>query len=101
MSSTLVSGKSPGGGYGNLLQCSCLENPMDRGAWRATIHGVTQGRTQGWTQRVGCDGVDLVSCMLSATTTILVEDQLPVFRNNSTINTLILSFYMKIEAENA
>ena len=35
-------GKSPGGGNGNLLQYSCQENPMDRGAWRATVHGVTE-----------------------------------------------------------
>ena len=35
-------GRSPGGGSGNPLQCSCLENPMDRGAWRATVHGVTK-----------------------------------------------------------
>ena len=40
------SGRSPGGGHGNPLQCSCLENPMDRGAWLATIHRVTQSRTQ-------------------------------------------------------
>ena len=33
------SGRSPGAGSGNLLQYSCLENPMDRGAWRATVHG--------------------------------------------------------------
>ena len=33
-------GRSPGGGHGNLLQYSCLENPMDRGAWRATVHAV-------------------------------------------------------------
>ena len=32
------SGKSPGEGNGNLLPYSCLENPMDRGAWRATVH---------------------------------------------------------------
>ena len=32
-------GRSPGGGHGNPLQYSCLENPMDRGAWRATVHG--------------------------------------------------------------
>ena len=32
------SGRSPGGGDGNLLQYSCLENPMDRGGWRATVH---------------------------------------------------------------
>ena len=34
-------GRSPGEGHGNLLQYSCLENPMDRGDWQATIHGVT------------------------------------------------------------
>ena len=34
------SGRSPGGGHGNPLQYSCLENPMDRGAWRATVHRV-------------------------------------------------------------
>ena len=33
-------GRSCGGGNGNPLQCSCLENPMDRGAGRATVHGV-------------------------------------------------------------
>ena len=33
-------GRSPGGGNGNLLQDSCLKNPMDRRAWRATVHGV-------------------------------------------------------------
>ena len=32
-------GRSPGGGHGNPLQSSCLENPMDRGAWWATVHG--------------------------------------------------------------
>ena len=35
-------GKSPGGGHGNPLQYSCLENPMDRGAWWAVVHGVTK-----------------------------------------------------------
>ena len=39
-------GRSPGGGNGNPLQYSCLENPMDRGAWRATVHGVTKSRTR-------------------------------------------------------
>ena len=40
-------GRSPGGGgNGNLLQYSCLENPMDRGAWRATVHGVAKSQTQ-------------------------------------------------------
>ena len=36
------SGRSPGEGKGNLLQCSCLESPMDREAWWATVHGVTK-----------------------------------------------------------
>ena len=40
------SGRSPGVGNGNLLQESCLENPMDRGAWGAAIHGVTKSRTR-------------------------------------------------------
>ena len=35
-------GRSPGGGNGNTLQCSCLGNPMDQGAWRATVHGVSK-----------------------------------------------------------
>ena len=40
------SGKSPGGGYGNTLQYSCLENPMDRGAWWATVHRFTKSLTR-------------------------------------------------------
>ena len=40
------SGRSPGGGHGTPLQYSCLENPMDRGAWLATVHGVTESWTQ-------------------------------------------------------
>ena len=39
-------GRSPGGGHDNLLQYSCLENPMDRGAWRATVHRVIKSWTQ-------------------------------------------------------
>ena len=35
-------GRSPGEGNGDLPQYSCLENPMDRGAWRATVHGVPE-----------------------------------------------------------
>ena len=38
-------GRSPGGGNGNPLQYSCLENPMDRGAWRATIRDFTKSDT--------------------------------------------------------
>ena len=40
--STPGSGRFPGGGHDNPLQYSCLENPMDRGAWWATVRGVTE-----------------------------------------------------------
>ena len=40
------SGRSPGGGNGNPLQYSGLENPMDRGAWQATIYGVAKSQKQ-------------------------------------------------------
>ena len=39
-------GRSPGKGNGNPLQYSCLENPMDRGAWQSTVHGVAKSRAQ-------------------------------------------------------
>ena len=39
------SGRSPGGGHGNPLQDSCLENPMDRGAWQATVQRVSEPDT--------------------------------------------------------
>ena len=39
-------GRSPGGENGNPFQYSCLENPMDRGAWRDTVHGVAKSQTQ-------------------------------------------------------
>ena len=44
--SILESGRSPGGRHGRSLQCSCLENPMDREAWQAAVHRVTQSRTR-------------------------------------------------------
>ena len=46
MGSIPVSERSPGGGHGNPLQYSFLENPMDRGDWRATVHRVTKSQTQ-------------------------------------------------------
>ena len=39
-------GRSPGGGHGSPLQYSCLENPMDRGAWQSTVHMVVKSWTQ-------------------------------------------------------
>ena len=40
------SGRSPGGGNGNLFQYSCLENSMGKGTWWATVHGAAKSRTQ-------------------------------------------------------
>ena len=39
-------GRSPGGGHGNPLQYSCLENPIDKGAWQPEVHGITSNQTQ-------------------------------------------------------
>ena len=39
-------GRSPGGGHGNPFQYSCLEKPMDRGAWQATVNRVAKSQTQ-------------------------------------------------------
>ena len=39
-------GRSPGGGHGSPLQYSCLENPIDRGAWQAAVHKVAQSWTR-------------------------------------------------------
>ena len=38
-------GRSPGGGHGSTLQYSCLENPMDKGAWKAMVHSVAKSQT--------------------------------------------------------
>ena len=45
------SGRSPGGGHGYLLRYSCLENPMDKGSWWATVHGFAKSPT--WLKRLG------------------------------------------------
>ena len=45
MGSVPGSGRSPGGGHGNLLKYACLENPMNRGAWWTTVHGVAKSWT--------------------------------------------------------
>ena len=50
MGSIPGSGRSPGGGHGDPLQYSCLENPVDRGAWWATVHGVAKSQT--WLKHV-------------------------------------------------
>ena len=50
------SGRSPGGGKGSPLQYSCLEKPMDRGAWRAAVHGVAESGTAEHTRVCGTLG---------------------------------------------
>ena len=55
------SGRSPGGGHGNPLQYSCLENPVDRGAWWAMVHRVTNCWTQ--LKRLGTHTQMLCSCI--------------------------------------
>ena len=49
-------GRSLGGGNGNLLQYSCLENPIDRGAWWTTVHGVAKSEHDGATEQA-CSGL--------------------------------------------
>ena len=56
-------GRSHGGEYGNPLQCSCLENPVDRGAWRAAVHGVAKSRTRLATMHSEAESV-MVNCVV-------------------------------------
>ena len=62
------SGRSPGEEHGNPLQYSCLENPMDRGAWQATVHGVARVRHNFVTKppplniKLPCDENNLLRC---------------------------------------
>ena len=50
------SGRSPGGGHGNPPQSSCLENPLDRGAWRVTVHSIAESDTTEETAWLGIVG---------------------------------------------
>ena len=60
--SILVSERSPGGGPGNPFQYSCLENPMDRGAWWAMVHRVTESQT--WLKQLTLTDLFIVSLFL-------------------------------------
>ena len=68
-------GRSPGEGNGNPLQCYCLENPMDRGAWQATVHGVAKSRT-----RLSDLAYQYLQCYLSCRFTCMSpKEQLRIF----------------------
>jgi len=64
-------GKIPGGGHGNPLQYSCLENPMDRGAWRAIVHGVAKSWSRlsnwairsSWSEPLSAPGLVFADCI--------------------------------------
>ena len=79
-----VSGSSPGGGHGNPLQCSCLEHPMDRGAWWAAVRGVAQSRARlsdwAWAQTFGETRSAQTSVCLSLKLGICVHNSFPVLR---------------------
>ena len=81
-------GRSPGGGQGNPLQGSCLENAMDRGAWRAAVHGVTKSRT--WLKYLGqthksCDLMNVWNFTLLLTLLLKVVPKRPL--------TVVISIY--------
>ena len=78
------SGRSPGGGYSNLLQYSCLENPMDRGIWQTTVHGVTKNQTQ--LKRLSCISI------FSVLSTTFKE---------GTIGTSLLVLWLRLSAPSA
>ena len=90
------SGKSPGEGHGNPLQCSCLENPMDRGAWWAAVCGAAQSWTQlKWFNthsHCGENNEFLLMCLLATHISSLVKC---VFGTSDklAIRLLVFSFY--------
>ena len=66
----LGSGRSPGGGNGNPFQYPCLENPMDRRAWWATVRGVTENCTQLSTHSGTC-----IKCLIESSTALKDGDE--------------------------
>ena len=66
-------GRSPGGGNGNPLQDSCLENPMEGGAWCPTVHGVAKSRTQLATEQHRSHDCEWYVCVCVWTSVIFEE----------------------------
>ena len=71
VSSIPGSGRSPGGAHVNSLPYSCLENPMDRGAWRATVHRV--GKSQTWLKRLSMHASDSSTLLSNMTVTSHIQ----------------------------
>ena len=63
-------GRSPGGGHGNPLQGSCPENPMDRGAWQATVHRVSQSQIRPKQLSTRADRVSVPTPVFAAVMTL-------------------------------
>ena len=76
------SGRSPGGGYGNPFQDSCLKNPMNGGAWQATVQLVTKGQTQ-----LSTIGLDVVSLMYLNTFP-------PAYTHTNTVGLMLPLFFI-------
>ena len=64
--------RAPGGGHGNPLQYSCLENPKDRGAWQTTVHGVAKSRI--WLEPLSLHALTLMSSHLAVSRPIVHSD---------------------------
>ena len=74
--------RSPGGGYGNPFQDSCLKNPMNGGAWQATVQLVTKGQTQ-----LSTTGLDVVSLMYLNTFP-------PAYTHTNTVGLMLPLFFI-------
>ena len=85
-----ASGRSPREGYGNPLQYSCLENPMDRGAWQATVHSVTKSRT--WLKWLSTQAPwKELGKSRSEAGLICILELNPFWKNNYSFSTYVLS----------
>ena len=85
------SGRSPGGEHGNLLQYSCLENPMDRGAWQAAVHRVAELDTTETTQHAHTQQAKKLFNQKRETKSTKTEEVTAVNTETNSYTTTILS----------
>ena len=78
-------GRSSGEGKGNTLQCSCLENPMHRGAWQSTVHGVTKSQTQPSDEHTGYVHLQLCKMLPNCSSKVLSRGALPPHQQCTTV----------------